>query len=95
MLGIGERTLYRNIKEWEQQKKIREALEAAHGEKTAAARAAGHRGERAAAEGEEAGVGGGGTGAGGRIGAYQPEAQAREKDDGDDNDGTCHGGSHD
>ena len=27
MLGIGERTLYRNIKEWEQQKKIREALE--------------------------------------------------------------------
>ena len=32
MLGIGERTLYRNIKEWEQQKKIREALEEAHGD---------------------------------------------------------------
>ncbi len=38
MLGIGERTLYRNIKEWEQQKRIREALEAAHGDETAAAR---------------------------------------------------------
>jgi len=38
MLGIGERTLYRNIKEWEQQTKIREALEAAHGDETAAAR---------------------------------------------------------
>ena len=37
MLGIGERTLYRNIKEWEQQKRIREALEAAHGDETAAA----------------------------------------------------------
>ena len=38
MLGIGERTLYRNIKEWEQQKKIREALEGAHGDAEAAAR---------------------------------------------------------
>src|SRR5207302_2783579 len=38
MLGIGERTLYRNIKEWDQQKRIREALDAAHGDETAAAR---------------------------------------------------------
>jgi len=38
MLGIGERTLYRNIKEWEQQKKIREALEGAHGDAETAAR---------------------------------------------------------
>jgi two-component system response regulator HydG len=38
ILGIGERTLYRNIKEWEQQNKIRQALEQAHGDETAAAR---------------------------------------------------------
>ena len=37
MLGIGERTLYRDIKDWEQQDKIREALEATHGDVTAAA----------------------------------------------------------
>jgi two-component system response regulator HydG len=38
MLGIGERTLYRNIKEWDQQQRIRQALEAAHGDAAAAAR---------------------------------------------------------
>ena len=38
MLGIGERTLYRNIKEWETQNKIRQTLEETHGNVTAAAR---------------------------------------------------------
>ncbi len=38
MLGIGERTLYRNIKEWETQNKIRQTLEGTHGDVTAAAR---------------------------------------------------------
>ena len=38
MLGIGERTLYRNIKEWELQNKIRQTLEGTHGDVTAAAR---------------------------------------------------------
>jgi two-component system response regulator HydG len=38
MLGIGERTLYRNIKEWETQNKIRQTLEETHGDVTAAAR---------------------------------------------------------
>jgi two-component system response regulator HydG len=41
LLGIGERTLYRNIKEWELQNKIREALEAAHGDAAAAAKTLG------------------------------------------------------
>jgi two-component system response regulator HydG len=38
ILGIGERTLYRNIKEWELQNKIRQTLEGTHGDVTAAAR---------------------------------------------------------
>ena len=38
MLGIGERTLYRNIKEWDQQKRIRQAMEEAQGDAETAAR---------------------------------------------------------
>ena len=38
MLGIGERTLYRNIKEWELQNKVRKALEDAQGDAATAAR---------------------------------------------------------
>jgi two-component system response regulator HydG len=38
LLGIGERTLYRNIKEWELQNKIRQALEETHGDEAAAAK---------------------------------------------------------
>jgi two-component system response regulator HydG len=38
MLGIGERTLYRNIKEWELQNKIRQALDETNGDEGAAAK---------------------------------------------------------
>ena len=37
MLGIGERTLYRNIQEWKLQDKIRQALDEAHGDAETAA----------------------------------------------------------
>jgi two-component system response regulator HydG len=37
MLGIGERTLYRNIQEWKQQDRIKQTLSQAHGDVAAAA----------------------------------------------------------
>jgi two-component system response regulator HydG len=41
MLGIGERTLYRNIQEWKLQDRIRQALAEANGDVSAAAKALG------------------------------------------------------
>jgi two-component system response regulator HydG len=61
MLGIGERTLYRNIKEWEQQKRIREALEAAHGDETAAATALGMEEKELHRKAKKLGLADGGT----------------------------------
>jgi two-component system response regulator HydG len=39
MLGIGERTLYRKIKEWQEEDKIRKTLADHHGDLKATARA--------------------------------------------------------
>ena len=41
MLGIGERTLYRNIQDWKLQDKIREALQQADGDTAKAAHSLG------------------------------------------------------
>ena len=50
MLGIGERTLYRNMQEWKVQDKIKQALAEANGNIEAAAESLEHGREGFAAE---------------------------------------------
>ena len=58
MLGIGERTLYRNIKEWEQQNEDTANARRDARRRNGGGARVGHGGERATAEGEEVGAGG-------------------------------------